>query len=50
MFKSASNNRIFDIGISERVAQRCNVKKIFLEISQNSQLYLKKDSGTGALL
>ena len=44
---------------SEAVAQRCSVKKVFLEISQNSQentcarvFFLinlqKKDSGTGA--
>ena len=43
----------------EAVANRCSVKKIFLEISQNLQentctkglqLYLKRDSGTGFFL
>ena len=42
---------------SEAVVQRCSVKKVFLEVSQNSQedtwvlqLYLKRDSGTGVFL
>ena len=51
---------------SEAVAQRCSVKKVFLEISQNSQentcarasvlvklhayAYWKRDSGTGVFL
>ena len=42
-------------GLSEAVARRCSVKKVFLEISQNLlentglQLYLKTDSGTSVL-
>ena len=41
---------------TEAVARRCSVKKVFLEISQNSQkaldlqLYSKRDSGTGVFL
>ena len=43
-------------GEVEAVAKRCSVKKVFLEISQNSQevgglqLYLKRDSATGVFL
>ena len=37
---------------TEAVAQRCSVKKVFLEISQNSRenTLLKRDSGTGVFL
>ena len=41
----------------EAVVQRCNVRKVFLKISQNSQentcvreRYQKRDSGTGTFL
>ena len=42
---------------TEAVARRCSVKKVFLEISKNSQektsarvSFLKTDSGTGVFL
>ena len=36
----------------EAVSQRCSVKKVFLEISHNSQenIYQKRNSGTGVFL
>ena len=50
-----------DVSFKEAALQRCSVKKVFLEISQNSQgnvelagldlqLYSKRDSGTGIFL
>ena len=52
-----------ELHLTEVAARRCSVKKLFLEISQNSQesacarvsflkeqLYLKRDSGTVVLL
>ena len=35
---------------AEAVAQRCSVKKVFLEKGSDLQLYLKNDSGTGVFL
>ena len=60
IFKNTPSS-IFDriLNTSEGVAQRCSVKKVLLEVSQNSQentcalsvqLYLKKYSGTGIFL
>ena len=36
-YVSYQKNRLFYVEITEAVVQRCSVKKVFLEISQNSQ-------------
>ena len=60
LLKNTANHILTDFHITiktlEVVARRCSVKKLFFEISQNSQeswglqLYEKRDSGTGVFL